>query len=67
MSKVDHLLTFLLERRSRVGAEMMRIGYSEDQVREAWDEAREAGFAESTGLEQDRLTDAGRSRANELR
>ncbi len=34
----------------------MSVGFSEDEMRDAWDQARAAGFAESTGLGQDRLT-----------
>jgi hypothetical protein len=39
---------------------MMALGFSEEEMREAWDEARAAGFTESTGLGQDRLTENGR-------
>jgi hypothetical protein len=67
MSAVDRLLVFLMEDRRTVLDHMATAGYTEDQIREAWDQARAAGFTESTGLGQDRLTAAGRSRANELR
>jgi hypothetical protein len=39
----------------------------EDEMRDAGDHARAAEFTESTGLGQDRLTEKGRARANELR
>ena len=43
------------------------LGLSEDEMRDAWDQAQAAGFTESTGLGQDRLTEKGRARANECR
>ena len=64
---VDHLLLFLVERKSRVAHEMMSVGFSEHEMRDAWGQARAAGFTESTGLGQDRLTEQGRTRANALR
>jgi hypothetical protein len=67
MSAVDQLLVFLLEGARTVLDRMATAGYHEDQIREAWNHAREAGFTESTGLGQDRLTEAGRARAGELR
>jgi hypothetical protein len=42
---------------------MRAMGYTQDQISEAWTEARRLRFTESTGLGADRLTDAGRSRA----
>lgn len=57
LSAVDQLLVFLLDGKRRVAAEMMSVGFPEDEMREAWDQARAAGFTESTGLGQDRLTD----------
>jgi hypothetical protein len=67
MSAVDQLLTVLLEGKGRVSEQMRIAGYTEDGVMEAWDQARAAGFTESTGLGADRLTEKGRARANELR
>jgi hypothetical protein len=67
MSAVDQLLVFLLEGGRTVLDRMAAAGYNEDQIREAWDEAREAGFTESSGLGQDRLTEKGRARASKLR
>jgi hypothetical protein len=58
MSAVDRLLVFLMEDRRTVLDRMATAGYTEDQIREAWDQARAAGFTESTGLGQDRLTAA---------
>jgi hypothetical protein len=67
LSAVDQLLLFLLEGKRRVAAQMMSVGFSETEMRDAWDQALAAGFTESTGLGQDRLTEKGRARANELR
>ena len=67
LSAFDQLLALLLQGKSRVAAQMMSAGFSEDEIREAWDEARAAGFTESTGLGQDRLTEDGRARASKLR
>ena len=66
MSAVDQLLVFLLEDRRTVLDRMATAGYDEDQLREAWDEARASGFTESTGLGADRLTEEGRSKARSL-
>ena len=63
LSAVDQLLSFLLQGKSRVAHEMMALGFSEDEMRDAWDQARAAGYTESTGLGQDRLTEKGRARA----
>lgn len=49
MSAVDQLLKFLLEGKSRVAAQMMAEGFSEDELRQAWNEARRLGFSESSG------------------
>jgi hypothetical protein len=65
VSALDQLLVLLLEGKSRV-ADLLRVaGFTEDEVMEAWDQARAAGFTESTGLGQDRLTEKGRIRASE--
>ncbi len=45
---------------------MSAAGYTEDQIREAWDEARREGLTEATGLGADKLTEAGRARAQSL-
>ena len=66
LSAVDQLLVFLLEGKSRVATQLMAAGFNEEEVRAAWDQARAAGFTESTGLGQDRLTEAGRTRARYL-
>jgi hypothetical protein len=66
MSAVDQLLVFLLEGKDRVSDQMRLVGYTEDEVMEAWDQARAAGFTESTGLGQDRLTESGRLQASTL-
>ena len=66
LTAFDQLLALLLQGKSRVAALMMAAGFSEDEIREAWDRARDGGFAESTGLGQDRLTNAGRRRPASL-
>jgi len=63
VSAVDQLLIFLLEDRRTVPARMAVAGYSEDEIRGAWNYARQAGYTEATGLGADRLTEAGRERA----
>lgn len=45
----------------------MSLGYREEEMRDAWDQVRAAGFTESTGLGQDPLTEKGRARVIELR
>ena len=67
MSAVDQLLVFLLEGKSRVASHMSSAGFTEDEIREAWDAARARGLTESSGLGQDRLTERGRARASGLR
>ena len=42
---------------------MAAAGYTEAETQGAWNYARVAGYTESTGLGQDRLTVAGRERA----
>jgi hypothetical protein len=64
---VDQLLLFLLEDNRNVAARMAAAGYSEDEIRGAWHYAREAGFTESSGLGQDRITEVGRARAATLK
>ena len=59
MPAVD-LLVFLVEDTDNIAAAMSAAGFSEDEVRGAWNYARRAGYTEATGLGQDRLTDAGR-------
>jgi len=63
MSAVDQLLVLLLEGNRRVADHLRIAGFSEDEVMEAWDQARAAGFTEWTGLGADRLPEAGRRRA----
>lgn len=59
----DQLLIFLVEDRRDIPARMTAAGYSEDEIRGAWNYAHQAGYTEPTGLGQDRLTDAGKERA----
>ena len=51
--------------RSSATRQLMTAGYTEDEVRGAWNFARAAGYTESTGLGADRLTSAGKARAAE--
>lgn len=66
MHAVDTLLTFLVEDTRSVAARMAAAGFSEGELRGAWNYARQADYTEPTGLGQDRLTSAGKARAFEL-
>lgn len=66
MSGVDTLLALLVENDRNIPERMRAAGFGEDQLREAWEEARRLGFTESTGLGQDPLTEAGITKAREL-
>ncbi|HJQ94970.1 MAG TPA: hypothetical protein VJ935_04585 [Acidimicrobiia bacterium] len=66
MSAVDTLLALLVEDTRNIPARMRAAGFGETELLEAWDKARKLGFTESTGLGQDRLTEAGRAKANYL-
>ena len=64
---VDQLLVILIgPDRSGATPELGAAGYSEDEVRGAWNFARAAGYMEPTGLGADRLTPAGKARAAEV-
>jgi hypothetical protein len=64
---VDRLLLILIgPDRSTANRQLLAAGHSEDEIRGAWNFARAAGFTESTGLGQDRLTPAGKARAAEI-
>jgi len=52
MSALDQLLVLLLDGKGRVADHLESLGFTEDEVMEAWDQARAAGFTESTGLGQ---------------
>ena len=68
MDLVEQLLTILAGPNSRLASnQLMAVGHTEDEVRGAWNFARAAGYTESTGLGADRLTAAGKARAEELR
>ena len=67
MSAVDQLLVLLLAGGGSYFTKMLAAGFSEDQIREALDEARRVGYTEATGLGADRLAEPGRQRARELR
>ena len=65
---VDQLLTLLARPDPGFAAqELQAAGYSEDEIMGAWNYARAAGFTESSGLGQDRITPAGRERAATIR
>ena len=64
MSAVDQLLVFLVEDTRNVFGRMVLAGYTENEIRQAWVDARAAGYTEATGLGQDRLTEAGRQKVN---
>lgn len=59
---VDQLLICLLDQAGNVPMAMRAAGYTQDQISEAWREARRAGYTEATGLGMDRLTEDGRAR-----
>jgi hypothetical protein len=61
---VDQLLAILARPSPGFPSQRLRAaGHGEDETRGAWNFARAAGFTESSGLGQDRLTPAGRARA----
>ena len=67
MELVDRLLSILVgPNRSGASSQLRAAGYSEDEVRGAWNFARAAGNTEPTGLGMDRLTSAGKARALSL-
>jgi hypothetical protein len=68
MELVDLLLSILAGPNPRYATQqLMAAGLSEDEVRGAWNFARAAGYTESTGLGADRLTAAGKARAEQIR
>jgi hypothetical protein len=68
MELVDRLLAILAgPNPSGASRQLMAAGYSEDEVRGAWNFAWSAGYTQSTGLGADRLTAAGKARAAEVR
>ena len=68
MELVDRLLAILAGPNPGMARrQLMAAGYSEDEVRGAWNYARSAGYTESTGLGADWLTEAGRARGREKR
>jgi hypothetical protein len=65
MELVELLLTILAGPNPRYASQqLMAAGHSEDEVRGAWNFARSAGFTESSGLGQDRLTPAGKAKVS---
>lgn len=68
MELVDQLLAILAGPSPGFTSHQLRAGgYGEDEIAGAWNYARAAGFTESSGLGQDRLTPAGRARAATIR
>jgi hypothetical protein len=63
LSALDQLLVLVLEGGASYFTRMLAFGFTEEEIGEAFDEARRAGYTESTGLGADRLTEAGRNRA----
>lgn len=65
MELVDRLLSILIgPDRSTATRQLMAAGYTEDEVRGAWNFARATGYTESTGLGADRLTPAGKAKVS---
>lgn len=64
---VDQLLICLVDQARNVPMTMRSAGHTQEQISEVWREARRAGYTEATGLGMDRLTEAGRKRALELK
>lgn len=48
MTALDQLLVLLIEGKGRVADHLRIAGFNEDEVMEAWDQARAAEFTEST-------------------
>ena len=68
MELVDQLLAILARPDPGFASqELQAAGYSEDEIMGAWNYARAAGYTELSGLGQDRITDAGRTRVMEIR
>ena len=64
---VDRLLVILTGSDSSTATpQLLAAGYSEDEIRGAWNFARAAGYTKPAGRSGDRLTTAGRVRASEL-
>jgi hypothetical protein len=67
MELVDQLMAILAgPNSSGASRQLMAAGYTEDEIRGAWNFARSAGYTESTGLGADRPTLVGKSRAHEI-
>ena len=67
MELVDRLLLILVGLGgSSAHRQLIAAGFTEDEIRGAWNFARSAGYTESTSSGMDRLTSAGRARAAEV-
>lgn len=66
LTTVDRLLICLVEQPRNVAMAMRTAGYTQEQISEAWREARSSKFTESTGLGQYRLTESGRMSGKDL-
>ena len=68
MELTDRLLLILAgPDRSKANRQLMAAAYTEDEIRGARNLARSAGYLESTGLGQNRVTPVRRARAAEIR
>lgn len=63
---VDQLLICLVGQPRNVPMAMRAAGHTQEAISQAWREARQDGYTESTGLGMDRLTPAGKARATEV-
>jgi hypothetical protein len=63
---VDQLLICLVDHPRNVPLAMRERGYTQEQISAAWTAALQARFTEATGLGSDRLTPAGRARAESV-
>lgn len=64
---IDQLLICLVDQPRKVPMAMRAAGHTQDQISEAWREARRAGYTEATGLGMDRITPVGQARAAQVR
>ena len=67
MLAADQLLVLLAEGTRNIADRMAAAGFTEEEVRGAWNFARNAGWGAPTGLGADKITEAGRARAQRLR
>lgn len=63
---VDQLQICLVDQGATVPMAMRGAGYTQDEISEAWTQARALKLTEPTGLGMDRLTEAGKARAADV-